>query len=593
MKSASLINQERQEKQLPGFEDLIARLQLTPESGQIWLDGKRMFMLHLSAFSALRRELIESLGVDQARGLLTRMGYLAGSKDAELVNTLRKDSSVYDAFVIGPQLHALEGVVRVEPVAVDVDVARGRFYTEFLWWGSIEDEAHTVDYGHAAEPVCWMQIGYASGFSSAFFGRRVIYREVECGAMGFEACRIIGKPVDEWPEAQDDLRFFDAQPFANRKIISLSSQNLVKNESLHKPVDIALGDVTAIAESGQKKSRFKGRQLIGVSAAFNSVCHMIDRVADTTAPVLLLGETGVGKEIFAQTLHAVSPRADKPFIAINCAAIPESLIETDLFGVEKGAFTGATISRPGRFELADAGSLFLDEVGCLSLAAQGKLLRVLQEGEVERVGGIKSSHLDVRIIAATNIDLEVAVAKGTFRQDLLFRLNIFPIAIPPLRERREDILILADYFLRRYCEIHKRYRTGFTEKALDALMSYDWPGNVREVENVVERAIILSAEGGAMDVGHLPVALMSGASSARLGGSAGIRLPGHGVEVSPGSLLKTTRLHGEVTAELLQAALIEHRGNLSAVARALGVTRPRVAYQAKKLGLDLLLRGRT
>lgn len=593
MNSASLINQGHQEKQLPGFEDLIARLQLTPESGQIWLDGKRMFMLHLSAFSALRRELIESLGVDQARGLLTRMGYLAGSKDAELVNTLRKDSSVYDAFVIGPQLHALEGVVRVEPVAVDVDVARGRFYTEFLWWGSIEDEAHTADYGHAAEPVCWMQIGYASGFSSAFFGRRVIYREVECGAMGFEACRIIGKPVDEWPEAQDDLRFFDAQPFANRKIISLSSQNLVKNESLHKPVDIALGDVTAIAESGQKKSRFKGRQLIGVSAAFNSVCHMIDRVADTTAPVLLLGETGVGKEIFAQTLHAVSPRADKPFIAINCAAIPESLIETDLFGVEKGAFTGATISRPGRFELADAGSLFLDEVGCLSLAAQGKLLRVLQEGEVERVGGTKSRHLDVRIIAATNIDLEVAVAKGTFRQDLLFRLNIFPIAIPPLRERREDILILADYFLRRYCEIHKRYRTGFTEKALDALMSYDWPGNVREVENVVERAIILSAEGGAMDVGHLPVALMSGASSARLVGSAGMRLPGHGVEVRPGSLLKTTQVHGEVTAELLQAALIEHRGNLSAVARALGVTRPRVAYQAKKQGLDLLLRGRT
>lgn len=590
MKHLSLAKLDRSaQNQLPGFDDLIARLQLSPESGQIWLGGKRMFMLHLSAFGALRRELIESLGVDQARGLLTRMGYLAGSKDAELVNNLRKDGSVYDAFVIGPQLHAMQGVVRVEPVVVDVDVAQGRFYTEFLWWGSVEDEAHIADYGLAAEPVCWMQIGYASGFSSAFFGRRVIYREVECAAMGFEACRIIGKPLTEWDNVQEDLRYFDAQPFANRKIISLSSLNPISHSAAQLQDEVP-------AAAALQKSRFKGRQLIGVSAAFNSVCHMIDRVADTTAPVLLLGETGVGKEIFAQTLHSVSPRADKPLIAINCAAIPESLIETDLFGVEKGAFTGATVSRPGRFELADTGSLFLDEIACLSLAAQGKLLRVLQEGEVERVGGTKSRHLDVRIIAASNIDLEAAVDKGSFRQDLLFRLNIFPIAIPPLRERREDIPVLADYFLRRYCAIHKRHRTGFTERALDALMLYEWPGNVREVENVVERAIILSAEGGAMDVGHLPVALIAGAGASRLPTSTYGRLAA-GV-ASPGMDVPFARRHavdsaGKMTAAALQAALTQHRGNLSAVARALGITRARVAYQAKKLGMDAILRGRT
>jgi DNA-binding NtrC family response regulator len=548
-----------------------------------------MFMLHLSAFSALRRELIDSLGIDRARGLLTRMGYLAGSKDAELVNKVRKDSSVYDAFSIGPQLHALEGVVRVEPVVVDVDVARGRFYTEFLWWGSIEDEAHVTDYGVASEPVCWMQIGYASGYSSAFFGRRVIYREVECNAMGHEACRIIGKPVDDWPDVKEDLRYLDAQPFANRKIISLGEKNITT----------VLPSNQMLGAGGAHKTRFRGRQLIGISAAFNSVCHMIDRVADTTAPVLLLGETGVGKEIFAQTLHAVSPRADKPFVAVNCAAIPETLLETDLFGVEKGAFTGASLSRPGRFELADNGSLFLDEIGCLSLAAQGKLLRVLQEGEVERVGDTKSRHLDVRIIAATNTDLELAVAQGSFRQDLLFRLNVFPIAIPPLRERREDIPILADYFLRRYCEIHKRHRTGFTERALDALLSYHWPGNVREVENVVERAIILSAEGGAMDIGHLPAAV-----------AAAVGLPRATPVIQPvpanpvHELSRDTRLtaadaayQGDAlnsfTASALQASIEHHRGNLSAVARALGVTRPRVAYQAKKLGLESLLRRRT
>jgi DNA-binding NtrC family response regulator len=572
-------------RQLPGFDDLIARLHLAPESGQIWLDGKRMFMLHLSAFGALRRELIESLGIDRARGLLTRMGYLAGSKDAELVNSVRKESSVYDAFSIGPQLHALEGVVKVEPVSVEVDVARGRFYTEFLWWGSIEDEAHAADYGVAADPVCWMQIGYASGYSSAFFGRRVIYREVECGAMGHDACRIIGKPVDDWPDVKEDLRYFDAQPFANRKIISLSEQSVVSPSNAEQ--------VPAV--ESLHKSRFKGRQLIGISAAFNSVCHMIDRVADTTAPVLLLGETGVGKEIFAQTLHAVSPRAENPFIAINCAAIPETLLETDLFGVEKGAFTGATISRPGRFELADSGSLFLDEIGCLSLAAQGKLLRVLQKGEVERVGGTKSRHLDVRIIAATNIDLEVAVAKGSFRQDLMFRLNIFPIAIPPLRERREDIPILADYFLRRYCDIHKRHRTGFTERALDALLSYDWPGNVREVENIVERAIILSAEGGAMDIGHLPAAVAAGVGLPRPITQAVLANSevAHAASVSATDTAQDEDASHAITIASLRGAMEHHRGNLSAVARALGVTRPRVAYQVKKLGLESLLRRRT
>ena len=581
-----------QNVRLPDFDDLVSRLRLAPETGHIWLDGKRMFMLHLSAFGALRRELIESLGIDQARGLLTRMGHQSGSRDAELVNTLRKGSNVYDAFSIGPQLHAVEGVVRVEPVTLDIDVARGRFYAEVLWWDSIEDEAHMADYGIAADPVCWMQIGYASGFSSAFFGRRVIYREVECAAMGHEACRIVGKPVDEWDDAQEDLRFFDAQPFANRKLISLGSEKAASTgDANSKP-----------ASEKAPKSRYKRRELIGSSAPFNSICHMIDRVASTTAPVLLLGETGVGKEIFAQTLHSVSPRAEKPFVAVNCAAIPEQLIEADLFGVEKGAFTGATACRPGRFELADGGSLFLDEIGCLSLAAQSKLLRVLQEGEVERVGSTKSRHLDVRIIAATNTDLETAVAKGNFRQDLLFRLNVFPISIPPLRERREDIPILADYFLRRYCEIHNRQRTGFTERALEALLFYDWPGNVREIENVVERAIILSSEGGAIDIGHLPptvaTRVIRNTSTNEVSGSGPSRLLTPPSPVTPISAPVDVSTLPPVSLDKLSGASLQqviekHRGNLSAAARELGISRAQIAYRAQRLGLATLFRRRT
>lgn len=547
-------------------------------------------MLHLSAFSALRRELIESLGIDHARGLLTRMGYLAGSRDAEIVTTLRKEETELDAFYVGPQLHAVEGVVRAEPVIVEVDVARGRFYAEFLWWDSVEDAAHLADYGLAADPVCWMQIGYASGYSSAFFGRRVIFREVECAAMGHEACRIVGKPMDEWDDVREDLRFFDAQPFANRKLISLASTKSAAETSQSDDTP------SRPAEDGElpPKSRYKGRELIGVSAAFNSVCHMIERVARTCTPVLLLGETGVGKEIFAQTLHSVSPRGDQPFVAVNCAAIPEQLIEADLFGVEKGAFTGATACRPGRFELADGGSLFLDEIGCLSLAAQSKLLRVLQEGEVERVGGTKSRHLNVRIIAATNIDLEAAVAKGEFRQDLLFRLNVFPIAIPPLRERREDIPVLAEYFVRRYCGIHNQQRTGFTERALEALLSYAWPGNVREIENVVERAIILSSEGGAMDISHLPPAVAGRGMNAFATGSVSQGQPRLAVAngwASPDARsaiapVTSAAPLNRMTAEELQKTLTRYRWNLSAAAKALGVTRAQIAYRVKKLGLD-------
>jgi transcriptional regulator with GAF, ATPase, and Fis domain len=219
----------------------------------------------------------------------------------------------------------------------------------------------------------------------------------------------------------------------------------------------------------------------------------------------------------------------------------------------------------------------------------------LQKGEVERVGGTKSRHLDVRIIAATNIDLEVAVAKGSFRQDLMFRLNIFPIAIPPLRERREDIPILADYFLRRYCDIHKRHRTGFTERALDALLSYDWPGNVREVENIVERAIILSAEGGAMDIGHLPAAVAAGVGLPRPITQAVLANSevAHAASVSATDTAQDEDASHAITIASLRGAMEHHRGNLSAVARALGVTRPRVAYQVKKLGLESLLRRRT
>ncbi len=273
-------------------------------------------------------------------------------------------------FFVGPQLHFLEGIGLTQPVRLEFDVERGTHYGEFLWTNPVEDEEHIRYFPIGNEPACWMQIGYASGFSTEFMGRPVIYREVECQSMGQQACRIIGKTVEEWgDEAEEELSYImpgrrgaQATALAN-PVAALAAPALAPNEG-------------APANDGP----------VGVSPGFNSSLHMVRRVAPTMATVLFLGESGVGKEVFARMLHRMSARSEKPFVAINCATIPEQLVESELFGAERGAYTGATQTRLGRFERADGGTLFLDEVGTLSAGAQSKLLRVLQEGELERLG---------------------------------------------------------------------------------------------------------------------------------------------------------------------------------------------------------------
>jgi transcriptional regulator with GAF, ATPase, and Fis domain len=336
--------------------------------------------------------------------------------------------------------------------------------------------------------------------------------------------------------------------------------------------------------------------MVGTSSSFNAACHMLHRVAPTTATVLFTGESGVGKEMFASTLHRISPRKDQPFVAINCAAIPETLMESELFGVERGAYTGAGASRPGRFERAHGGTLFLDEVGTLSFVAQGKLLRALQEGEIERVGGTRSIGVDVRVIAATNVDLRQAVSEGRFREDLFFRLNVFPIHLPPLRDRRDDIPLLMSHFLAHYNKRHQRQVAGFSQAAVKAMYNYGFPGNIRELQNLVERGVILVSDGEAIDVHHL---FSSGESLAqdvlslawRDGGPATLSLrgarqtaaPDEAVDTSPGTSQSGALEQAELA--LLRQALWRSGGNLAAAARDLGVSRATVAYRAKKFGL--------
>ncbi len=233
--------------------------------------------------------------------------------------------------------------------------------------------------------------------------------------------------------------------------------------------------------------------IVGNSAKLQEVSALIQKVAGSGATVLLLGESGTGKELFARGLHHNSPRRARAFVAINCAAIPDNLLESELFGHERGAFTGAVGAKPGKFELADGGTLFLDEVSELSASVQAKLLRVLQERTFERVGGTRSIEVDVRIVAASNIDLAKAIQDRRFREDLYFRLNVFPVSIPPLRERPEDIPALVEHFIAKYAGRMRRHVRGISKDALQALMRYRWPGNVRELENFVERAIILAS----------------------------------------------------------------------------------------------------
>ena len=278
-------------------------------------------------------------------------------------------------------------------------------------------------------------------------------------------------------------------------------------------VDRALAQRRLIAENLLLKEELAARRgapaIIGAAPALKRVIATLHRAAATDTTVLLLGESGTGKELFARTLHALSPRADGPFVAINCAAIPETLLETELFGHEKGAFTGATARKPGRFELAHRGTLFLDEIGDLPIGLQAKILRALEEKRFERVGGTQSLQVDVRLVSATNRNLKTAVAARQFREDLFFRLSVFPIDIPPLRERTGDIEVLARHFVERFCRDLKKRPLAFSPEAVDEMQRYEWPGNVRELQNCIERACILT-EGDTIRPRHLNLSFREG-----------------------------------------------------------------------------------
>jgi Nif-specific regulatory protein len=317
----------------------------------------------------------------------------------------------------------------------------------------------------------------------------------------------------------------------------------------------------------QLQERFKPSNIIGSSKAMQVVYDLIAQVCGSDATALIRGESGTGKELVANAIHYNSPRAEKPFIKVNCGALPESLIESELFGHVKGAFTGAVSSRRGRFELAEGGTIFLDEVGDLSPAIQVKLLRVLQEREFERLGGSAVIKADVRVIAATNRDLESLCREGKFRQDLYYRLNVFPIPVPPLRDRKTDIPLLADHFVEKYAAKNHKSVERISTPAIDMLMSYHWPGNVRELENCMERAVLLSTE-SVIHARHLPPTLQT---------------PKSGGALHIGTLRATLEY---VERDLIYDALKASRGNMAKAARSLGLTERVMGLRVKRYGID-------
>jgi DNA-binding NtrC family response regulator/predicted hydrocarbon binding protein len=542
-------------KHLPSFADLTRRLRFSPEQGRIWRDSERCVLLSNSALSQLRNELVAKLGLASARVLFWDLGFAEGARCAVEAKELRPDRDFLEAFAVGPQAHALTGFGWTEIETLDSDPSSGHFRGSFVVHDSIEAAIHLAAEGVSTDPVCWLQTGFASGFASTFAGQSIIMREIECQGMGDPACLLHARPAATWP-GRDEIERVALQPEP-------------KCSKSH-PDDV----------------------VPGVSAGFHAVRNMIERAAGTDASLLFLGETGVGKEVFAKMAHRLSRRHDAQFVALNCAAIPEGLIEAELFGVAKGAFTGAVASRPGRFELAHGGTLFLDEISMLSPLAQSKVLRAVQEGEFERVGDTTTQKVDVRLIAASNVDLETAMAEGTFRADLYFRISTLPIRVPPLRQRREDIPGLLEHFRAKYAQRYSRIVAGFTARSINALLMHDYPGNVRELERMVERAVLLVDEGGAIDLRHLFLgsdrALVQVGLTLTDEGLVGSADQGQERSRSISQMVNLLRPNGETLATvekaIVQAAVETANGNVAQAARDLGLTRRQLAFRLERIG---------
>lgn len=458
------------------------------EGGRISFMGHRVMLVDVRAFGLLRKELIDQLGVSVARTVFTRAGYAHGWLVADDLSVSYPE--LLQDPLTGPALHRLMGLVAPRDVRINDDEGPVNINATSIWEGSFEAEQHLIHLGISDEPVCWLLAGFVSGWISRVRGKETYSIEIKCRGKGDAVCQIESRTREGWGDMiTDQLRFFERET-----------------------IDDVLKDLTARLRKSEKQlSRLK--RLLdtplnpsGIITKNETMLHQIDlakRAAKVNSSIIITGESGVGKELLARFIHDESARAGKPFVAINCGAITETLLESEFFGHSKGAFTGAESERAGLFEAANGGTILLDEIGEMPASMQTKLLRVLQEKEVRRVGENKSRPVDVKVIAATNRDLEDDVQSGRFRRDLFYRLCVIELTVPPLRDRVEDILPLARFYLEKTARSMNRTVETFSPGAAEHLLAYSWPGNVRELRNVIERAIALTS-GATIQADDLP-----------------------------------------------------------------------------------------
>lgn len=530
-------------------------LELDTQRGVIRFAGQRALLLDAVAMGLLRQYLVENFGLTAARAVLTQFGFAHGWRMAAAA---RKEFEWTDDEAwrrAAARICTLEGLFLADPGADDPQGKSG-----LTLQASYEAEQHLLHFGQSDSAVCWTLCGLMSGYSSHAAGTEVYVLEDRCLGQGHAACHLVGRTRLQWgDERVQELTFFDS-------------------ERLKECLDVSLSRVTDTLKSAEAKIREHRRTLVrvapdvaeplGIVAKSEQMKRVVDlalRVAKVDATVLIAGESGVGKERIARMVHDGSARAAGPFLAVNCGAITETLLESELFGHARGAFTGAAADRPGLFEAANHGTLLLDEIGEVSASMQVKLLRVLQEREVRRVGENKVRSVDVRILAATNRDLSYEIAEGNFRQDLYYRLKVVELSVPPLRERRDDILPLARVLLAEAAMRMSRDCSSFAPNVADQLLRYDWPGNVRELQNAMERAAAL-ARGDRAELEDLPEEVRSAPGKARVSGSAVLPLR-------------------EVEKEHILAALDRFGGNQRLTAQQLGIGSATLYRRLKQYGL--------
>ncbi len=529
-------------------------LELEPEAGIIRFAGQRALLLDAVAMGLHRKYLVENFGLTAARTVLTQFGFAHGWRMAAAMKRGIKWASDDEWCRAGPHLYTLEGFFLAQPGSEDMLSKKGA-----MLLASYEAEQHLLHFGRSDSAVCWTICGLLSGYVSRTAGKEIYVLEERCLGQGHVACRIVGRTREEWGEEHaENLAFFD-------------------QTRLKESLEVSLSRVTDTLRAAEAKLHAHRQALtelvhdvgepVGVIAKSKKMREVVDlaqRVAKVDATVLITGESGVGKERIARLVHNDSIRALGPFIAVNCGAITETLLESELFGHARGAFTGATSDRPGLFEAANHGTLLLDEIGEVSAGMQVKLLRVLQEREIRRVGENKSRPIDARVIAATNRDLAHRVAEGIFRQDLYYRLKVVELHVPPLRDRRDDILPLARLMLAHAAARMDRKITGLAPNAADQLLRYEWPGNVRELENAMERAVAL-ARGSRVQLEDLPEEIRQSFPKPVVNGGA-------------------VQLLSEVEQDYILAVLELNDGNQTRTAKQLGIGAATLYRKLKKYG---------